>query len=103
MSFMVLDIFGSLKELEKKHPDFYRRIQSFYIRADGAYVHLKDRGFEVYLGSRITIDKLEKLRALTLILESYTTNGSSVEDIEKIDLSLTYAAVQKGERKNELR
>jgi hypothetical protein len=101
-NFMVFDLLGSLKELERLHPDFYKRIELFHITESGVYMYFKDRGYRVYLGNRITEEKFEKLRALTLVLENYAPDDDSVGDIKEIDMSLSYAAVRKGEKENEL-
>jgi hypothetical protein len=94
-SFLIRDILASLRGIEKAYPEFYRRIHSFSVGPRGVETFFKDKRYRVYLGNSVSEDKLSKMRALLLVLEK---GDSSMNDIREIDLSVSYAAVQKGEK-----
>jgi hypothetical protein len=100
-NFMVRDITGSMQILKKQHPDFYDNIRSFTVNDDGVYVSLKDNDHEIYFGSTVTVEKLEKLHALLVVLSD--RDKGKGEGIWEIDMSFSHAAVRKRESKYELR
>ncbi len=97
-NFIVIDIINSLISIKEEYSDFYGLIRSFSIQEDGVYVILKNNNYLIYFGSDVTKVKLEKLRALLIVLKGlYQT-----EDILEIDMSGSHAAVKKREISNEL-
>jgi hypothetical protein len=94
-SFLIRDILASLREIEKKYPDFYGHLHAFSVGPGGVDAFFNDRRYRVYLGNSVSEEKLSKLRALLLVLEK---GDSSVNEITEIDMSVSYAAVQKGEK-----
>ncbi len=100
-NFMVRDITGSMQRLKRQYPDFYKNIRSFTVNDDGVYVSVKDNDHEIYFGSTVTVEKLEKLHALLIVLDNRYKDG--VEGVWEIDMSFSHAAVRKRESENELR
>lgn len=93
----VLDTLAALEGIRKEYPDFFGQLSSFTVGADGVRVHLDEELFSVWLGSNVTKEKLESLRALLIVLKSEKSGplgeslpGGRVE----IDLSSTHAAVR---------
>jgi len=97
-NFLVRDVLQALNRIEKTHPDFYRALYSFTISTRGIELYVKGRGYRVYLGNSISEETLEKLRTLLLVLENSGSDGLSAQEIREIDLSFSYAAVQKEEK-----
>ena len=100
-NFMVRDITGSMQVIKKKHSDFYKSIRLFTVNDDGVYISLKDNDHEIYFGSTVTVEKLEKLHALLIVLNERNKDGD--EGVWEIDMSFSHAAVRKRELENELR
>ena len=100
-NFMVGDIIGSMQKLNNLYPDFYDSIESFYVSNDGIYVGMKNNDDKIYFGSTVTVEKLEKLRALLLVLDKRYKNVN--EGGWEIDMSFSNAAVRKRENKYESR
>ena len=100
-NFMVSDITVSMQELGRLYPDFYKSIKSFSVNDDGIYVNMKNNDDNIYFGSTVTVEKLEKLRALLLVLDSKYKEGD--EGGWEIDMSFSHAAVRKREIENESR
>ena len=100
-NFMVKDISVSMRMLKKKYPDFYGNIRVFNVNDDGVYVSLNDNNHEIYFGSTVTVEKLEKLYALLIVLNKSYKDGD--EGVWEIDMSFSHAAVRKREPEYELR
>ena len=100
-NFMVRDITESMQILKKQNPDFYKSIKSFKVNDDGVYMSLRDNEHQVYFGSSVTVEKLEKLHALFIVLNDRDKGGD--EGVWEIDMSFSHAAVRKRESENELR
>jgi cell division protein FtsQ len=96
-NFLMADALDSLGKIEKRYPEFYRTLSSIAVGAQGVELYVKGKDFRVYLGNSVSEEKLEKLRALLLVLESDGSGEMSPDQIREIDLSLSYAAVRKGE------
>jgi hypothetical protein len=86
-------ILAAAGEIEKEHPGFYGRIQSFSVEQDGVHLLLSDARFQVYLGNTVTKEKLEQLRALLFVLNTTYPAGRGHAAIE-IDMSFSQAAVR---------
>jgi hypothetical protein len=100
-NFMVHDIVESMQKLNRLYPDFYKTVESFSVNDDGVYVFMKNSDHSIYFGSTVTAEKLEKLRALLLVLNSRYKDGSGSG--WEIDMSFSQAAVRKREFENESR
>ena len=100
-NFMVKDITESMQILKRQNPDFYKNIRSFKVNEDGVYVSVKDKEHQIYFGSSVTVEKLEKLHALLIVLNDSDKVGN--EGVWEIDMSFSHAAVRKRESENELR
>ena len=64
-------------------------------------INMKNNDDNIYFGSTVTVEKLEKLRALLLVLDSKYKEGD--EGGWEIDMSFSHAAVRKREIENESR
>ncbi|UCB45657.1 MAG: FtsQ-type POTRA domain-containing protein [Spirochaetota bacterium] len=95
--FLVHDVLSSMGGIKEKYPAFYKKMASFSVKEDGVYVDLTNELYRIYFGHTVTQEKLERLRALLLVLESEYQGGNTVE----IDMSTTHAAVRIGEMRNE--
>ena len=62
---------------------------------------MKNNDHKIYFGSTVTVEKLEKLRALLLVLDNRYKDGDTGG--WEIDMSFSHAAVRKREIENESR
>lgn len=93
--FMVKSILQSLSALKGSYPNFYNLIDSFSVDERGIYLWVENRFYQVYLGDQISLDKLERLRALIMVLKSlYPEKGIGTL---KIDMSFSPASVSEGD------
>jgi hypothetical protein len=99
--FLVHDMLSSMGGIRAKYPDFYKRISSFSLEEDGVYVSFANELYRIYFGYTINQEKLERLRALLIVLESGYQKKGYTGNIVEIDMSSTYAAVRIGEMRNE--
>ena len=102
--FYVLDILTALRRIQEEYPDFFSRLSSFTVDTEGVRLHLSDGTFGVWLGSNVTQQKLESLRALLVVLKSERSklqDGDLAEGMMEIDMSATHAAVRMREMNNE--
>ena len=79
--FYVLDILTALRGIQEEYPDFFSRLSSFTVDEKGVRLHLVEGTFGVWLGSNVTEQKLESLRALLVVLKSEqsTLQGEGLE------------------------
>jgi cell division protein FtsQ len=100
-NFLVHDVLSSVGGIRQKYPDFYNKISSFSLEEDGVYVMLTNDLYSIYFGYTVNQEKLERLRALLVVLESeYLQRGDKGNTVE-IDMSSNQAAVRIGEMRNE--
>jgi len=99
-NFIVRSILQSIWDIKGKYPNFYKSIYSFLIDEAGVYLKLNNANANIYLGNNINSEKLERLRALLIVLKNNYSEFDT--DQLEIDLSFSNAAV-KGELKDELR
>jgi len=68
----------------------------------GIWVFLNDPQYRVYLGNEVNAGKLNRLRALTFVLDQSRDYEAGMEAAVYIDMSGSHAAVREGDD-NELR
>ncbi len=100
---MVTNLLAAVGQFQQEYPDFSVRIESFSIDGTGIWVWLSDRNYRIYLGSRVDHEKLRRMRALIIVLESRDEDNMQNPGWIDIDMSFTHAAVREGEREDELR
>jgi hypothetical protein len=100
---MVTNLLTAVGQFQPEYPDFSARIESFSVDDTGIWVWLDDASYRIYLGSRVDYEKLRRLRALIIVLESRDEESTYNPGWIDIDMSFTHAAVREGEREDELR
>jgi hypothetical protein len=100
---MITNLLTAVEQFQKEYPDFSARIESFSVDEIGIWVWLGDANYRIYLGSRVDHEKLRRLRALIIVLQSTDERSAHNPGWIDIDMSFTHAAVREGEREDELR
>jgi hypothetical protein len=100
-NFLVHDVLSSMGGIRQKYPDFYKQISSFRLEEDGVYVTLTNDLYNIYFGYTVNQEKLERLRALLIVLESEHLQRGDKGNTVEIDMSSSQAAVRIGEIRNE--
>ncbi len=99
---MLLNLLEEVLRFRKDYPEFFRFVDSFSVDDSGITVYLHDARYRVYLGSSVTKDKLKRLRALQIVLQTIHPDPASKKKVFEIDMSFSHAAVREGELFNEL-
>jgi hypothetical protein len=95
-------LLDALLRFQEEQPDFSRRIESCAVDELGIWVRMRDMPHRIYLGSEISVEKLNRLRALVIVLEQVQdSKGGETVPLE-IDMSFSHAAVREGDANNEL-
>ncbi|MGQ9614814.1 MAG: cell division protein FtsQ/DivIB [Spirochaetota bacterium] len=99
---MLLNLLGEIQVFRRDYPEFFRFIDYFSIDESGISVYLEDTSYRVYLGCNLTGDKLKRLRALFIVLQTIHSNKALERRMFEVDMSFSYAAVREGDLRNEL-
>jgi len=99
---IIPSILDSIPSIKNEYPGFYRSIDHFLLDKDGVYLKLKNHDTRIYLGDEINREKLEKLRALLIVLKSNYSKESLDIDRLEINMGFSNAAVRQRELKDEL-
>jgi len=99
---VLLNLLEEVQIFRRDYPEFFHFVDHFSIDESGVSVSLEEAGYRVYLGSNITEDKLKRLRALFIVLQTIHPDNSSGKRVFEIDFSFSYAAVREGDLRNEL-
>lgn len=99
---MLLNLLGEIQIFRRDYPEFFRFIDYFSIDESGISVYLEDTSYRVYLGTNLTGEKLKRLRALFIVLQTIHSEQPSERRMFDVDMSFSYAAVREGDLRNEL-
>jgi hypothetical protein len=100
-SVLLINLLDSLLQFRQEQPDFSRRIESCAVDEEGIWVRMADLPYRIYMGSDISAEKLNRLKALIIVLEQ-TQGRKGREAIPlEIDMSFSNAAVREGDENNE--
>ncbi len=94
-NFLVLALLEAVDRFGREYPEFAGRIERYSVDGTGITVHVGES--RVFLGGTVSSGKLERLRALMLVLQS-----TGEMDSAQIDMSFSAAAVGEGETTDEL-
>ncbi len=93
---MLLDLVRALDELARRRSGFLSSLQEIRLDAEGVTVLTHGGRYRAHLGATVTVQKLERLRALVFVLRDLYGGEEELD----IDLSFSYAAVREREREH---
>ena len=96
-NFLVLNLLGAAIHFRGQYPEFTARIESYAVDDSGIWVLLQNPQYHVFLGNEVDTGKLNRLRALTLVLDQSRDYASGIETTMYIDMSSSHAAVREGD------
>jgi hypothetical protein len=99
---LLLNYLAALAEMEGEYPGYAELIDAVTIDGSGVSVAAGEGRYRVYLGSTVTTEKLEKMRAILLVLDEPAPAGAGPGTFD-IDMNFSHAAVQEGENSDALR
>jgi hypothetical protein len=101
-NFLVLNLLDAAIEFQKQHPEFAATIGSYVIADSGIWVRMNEPRYRIFFGSEVDAGKLNRLRALILVLSQSYGDESEEPGMVEIDMSGSHAAVREGDE-DELR
>jgi hypothetical protein len=96
-NFLILNLLGAAIHFRRQYPEFAVRIDSFAVDDWGIWVLLHGPTYRVYLGNEVDAGKLNRLRALTHVLEQSGEQETEIDRTVYIDMSGSHAAVREGD------
>ena len=100
-SFLVLHLLDALLQFQVEQPDFSRRIESCSVDDVGIWIRVRDLPYRIYLGSEVSAEKMERLRALIIVLGQTSGRSGDNPVPMEIDMSFSHAAVREGDENHE--
>ena len=101
-NFLVLNLLDAAIHFKGQYPEFAARIESFAVDDSGVWVLLHDPLYRIFLGNEVDAGKLNRLRALTIVLDQSRDYETGMDPTVYIDMSGSHAAVREGDN-DELR
>jgi len=98
---LLQSLLDALLRFREEQPDFSRRIESCAVDEVGIWIRMRDMPHRIYLGSEISAEKLNRLRALVVVLEQMQGDKGGEPVPLEIDMSFSHAAVREGDANNE--
>jgi hypothetical protein len=93
-NFMFQSLLQAAAEYGKKQPENANFFRFFTVTKGGIYLYSHEPQVRIFLGSRVTAEKLEGARALLLVLKDSPPAGLSSESYLDVDFSFSQAAVK---------